>query len=81
MFSHLKPGDFVAIMPYESAPASDVLEIMPVSNAGNVYIQLVDGRYYSTLGGKSLLAKQITYIMPVTDEHRAALEANQPRSA
>jgi len=81
MFSLLKPGEFVAIMPRESAPASEVLEIAPVSYAGNVYIQLVDGRNYSSCRGKSLLAKQVTYIVPATHEHRAALKYKRPQSA
>ncbi|HEY2826095.1 MAG TPA: hypothetical protein VGJ04_00725 [Pirellulales bacterium] len=81
MFSHLKPGDQVAVLPGASSPAEDVLEIAPVSYVGPVYIQLVDGRNHATLGGKSLLEKVVTYIMPVTDEHRAAMEVKCSTSA
>jgi hypothetical protein len=36
---------------------------------------------YATIGGKSLLAKPVTYIVPATDVHREALAAKRPQSA
>jgi hypothetical protein len=81
MLSTLKPGNIVAVMPGESSPSADVLELAPVLFAGNIYVQLVDGRNYRTFGGKSVLEKQVTYIVPATDEHRAALESKLTKSA
>jgi hypothetical protein len=81
MFTNLKPGDYVAIMPTESSPTAAVLEIAQIVVASNVYIQLNEGRMYATIGGKSLLKKPVTYIVPATVEHRAALEAKRSRSA
>jgi hypothetical protein len=75
MSDDITRGDYVAIMPDSTAPASEVLEIAHVLFAGNVYVQLIDGRMYATLGGHSLNGKRKTYIMPATDEHWAALRA------
>jgi hypothetical protein len=80
MLSTLKPGNIVAVMPRESSPATDVLELAPVLFAGNIYVQLVDGRNYTTLGGKSVLEKQVTYIVPATDKHRTALDGTCSKS-
>lgn len=71
----IERGSYIAIMPSELSPAADVLEIASVMLAGRVYIQLFDGRMFATIGGKSLNAKQVSYIVPATDEHRAALRA------
>jgi hypothetical protein len=79
--SALKPGDHVAIMPADNAPPSDVLEIQPIAHAGAVYVQLVDGRNFASLGGRSLGVKEITYIVPANDEHHAALKGKRPKSA
>jgi hypothetical protein len=81
MFSSIKPGDEVAIMPSATSPAGDVLGIARVVVVSAVYIQLDEGRMYATIGGKSLLTKPVTYIVPATDEHRAALAAKRPQSA
>jgi hypothetical protein len=70
----LKKGDRVAILPSESSPASDVLEIATVVIAGNIYVQLIDGRMYSSIGGKSLHAKYPSYIVPATAEHMQAIK-------
>jgi hypothetical protein len=70
---HLSVGDEVAILPSESSPAAEVMEIVTISYVGSVHIQLNDGRMYATIGGKSLGASQITYIVPATAEHRVAL--------
>jgi hypothetical protein len=71
----IERNSYVAIMPRENSPAADVLEIASVLFAGPVYIQLFDGRMYCSMGGKSLVARQTTYIVPATDEHRTALRA------
>ena len=36
---------------------------------------------YATIGGKSLLTKAVTYIVPATDVHRAVLAAKHQQSA
>jgi hypothetical protein len=71
----IERNSYVAIMPRDNSPAADVLEIASVLFAGPVYVQLLDGRMYCSIGGKSLVARQTTYIVPATDEHRAALRA------
>jgi hypothetical protein len=75
----LKRGDRVAILPSESDPASDVLEVASLFFAGLVYVQLLDGRMYSTIGGKSLAARKTTYIVPATAEHLIALRKRATR--
>jgi hypothetical protein len=81
MFSHLKPGDLVAVMPSDSSPAADVLEIAPALLAGGIYVQLMDGRMYCTRGGESISTRKLTFIVPVTDEHWVALESKLTQSA
>jgi len=73
----LKRGDRVAILPSESAPASDVLAVASIFFAGLVYIQLLDGRMYSSIGGKSLAASKTTYIVPATAEHLLTLRTRR----
>ncbi|HZZ28839.1 MAG TPA: hypothetical protein VFE46_12625 [Pirellulales bacterium] len=69
----IERGSFVAIMPSESSPAADVLEIASVLLAGNVYVQLIDGRMFASTGGKALNTSKVSYIVPATEEHRTAL--------
>jgi hypothetical protein len=68
-------GDYVAILPDPTAPAHKVLEIAHVLFAGNVYVQLIDGRMFATIGGQSFNGKNKTYIVPATQEHWSALRA------
>ena len=72
MFSHLNPATLWPSCRANCAPAGDVLENCADCFASAVYIQLDEGRMYATIGGKSLLTKPVTYIVPATDEHRAA---------
>ncbi len=74
-------GSYVAIMPSESSPAADVLEIAAVMLAGNVYVQLMDGRMFASIGGKALNTSKVSYIVPATDEHWAALRQREVASA
>jgi hypothetical protein len=74
MFRSIKPDDDIAIMPASDSSIDEVLEIVSVKHAGDVFIQLVDGRMYSSIGGKSLLAKDVTYIVAATAAHRQALQ-------
>jgi hypothetical protein len=69
----LDSGDPVAILPAKDSPARDVLEVARIKRIGEVYLELEDGRIFATLGGKSLVAKRLTYAVPATDEHRSAL--------
>ena len=81
MFSSIKPGDEVAIMPSTTSPCGDVLEIARIVTVNAVYIQIEAGRMYATIGGKSLLTKAVTYIVPATDVYRAAYAAKHQQSA
>jgi hypothetical protein len=71
----LGPDDIVAILPTKDAPPADVLQIATVHYVGHAIILLVDGRMYSKHDGHSMRANSDGYIVPVTDEHRAALKA------
>ena len=75
----LAPGHEVAVMPHCTAPPAEVLEIVPVQHAGPVYIQLIDGRTFATIGGIGL--DTAGCIVPVTDEHRTALADKTRRFA
>ena len=66
-------GDEVAILPYSDSPASEVLDIKTVVDTEPVIIRLCDGQLFTQLGGASLGG--FTYIVPATDQHRAALKA------
>ncbi len=74
----IERGSNVAILPAASSPPADVLEIAAVVFAGSVYVQLIDGRMFATIGGQSLCRLPATYIVPATDEHSAALRAKTP---
>jgi hypothetical protein len=76
----VEQDSYVAVMPSLSSPEEDVIEIMAVLLAGSVYVQLMDGRMYATIGGRSLGARKVTYIVPATDGHRAALRTKHPAS-
>lgn len=75
-----KTYDPVAILPEVDSPAADVLEVAEVKTVNSVFIQLADGRFYSTIGGKSLLAERVTQIVPATDEHYAALNKKKAKN-
>ncbi|HZZ29550.1 MAG TPA: hypothetical protein VFE46_16255 [Pirellulales bacterium] len=77
----LERNSHVAIMPNENSPAAEVLEIASVLFVGPVYVQLFDGRMYASLGGKSLAQRKLSYIVPATEEHWAALKAKRNQLA
>ena len=68
-------GDQVAILPHPDSPPSETIEIATIHTAGQVFVQLTDGRTYASIGGKSLNATITTYIVPATNLHRAAWQA------
>ncbi len=70
----LCPDDMVAILPTKEAPPSDVLQIATVQYVGHAIILLIDGRMYSKRDGQSMRQPSDGYVVPATDEHRAALE-------
>jgi len=69
----LAAGDEVAIMPVGSSAASDVIELAIVQHVNSLIIQLTDNRIYSLEDGKGLTPSSGGFILPATDEHRAAL--------
>ncbi len=77
----LRSGDEVAILPTPDSPPTDVLEIAVILYIGSVFLQLADGRMYATLGGKYLGTRVNGYVVPATDEHRAAIKAKSSRPA
>ena len=72
----LEDGDEIAIMPRVGALPCEVLGIAIVTHAGEVFIEIEDGRMYATSSGKGL--NNSGCIAMITHEHRAAL-ANRPR--
>lgn len=77
----LRSGDEVAILPTPDSPPADVLEIATVTYLGSAFLQLADGRMYATLGGKYLGREVNGYVVPATDEHRAAFKAKRSQNA
>jgi hypothetical protein len=69
----IERGSEIAIMPREKSPPQDVLEIATVLIAGTVFVQVMDGRQFCTIGCKSLGSDKVSYFVPATDEHRSAL--------
>jgi hypothetical protein len=66
-------GDEVAILPDSDSPANEVLSIKSVEDIGSAVILLSDGEVFTRSGGASLFRN--AYIVPATDQHRAALKA------
>jgi hypothetical protein len=64
----------VAILPRADASPLDVLEIAIVEYVGSVFIRLVDGRMFATIGGKCLTCTDTQYAVPAKDAHREALQ-------
>lgn len=77
--SQIKSGMEVAIVPRRTSPPADVWEIATVLHVGPVYIQLKDSRMFATIGGVGLNIRG--YLVPATDEHRAALLVKADKSA
>lgn len=72
---HVIGGDPVAILPFSDASAESVISISTVRIANNVFIQLTDGRIYSSMDGRGLTPTSEGYIVPAADAHRKALMA------
>ena len=70
----LAVGDEVAVLPYADAPASKTLAVVTIAIAGPVYVQLSDGRFFASIGGQSLLVKNLNVIVPATNAHRLAVK-------
>jgi hypothetical protein len=68
----LKLGDEAAVVPSRDAAPIETVEISRVIFVTTVYVQLSDGRMFSTIGGKCL--GRDGYIVPATDAHRAAVK-------
>jgi hypothetical protein len=65
-------GDEVAIMPRPDSAPAETIEIATITFATTIHIQLADGRMFGRIGGKCLGSE--CYIVPATDEHRAAVQ-------
>jgi hypothetical protein len=74
----LQVGDEVAVIPRADSAPSETIEITTVAFATSVFVQLADGRMFATIGGKCLGSEG--YIVPATDEHRAALKRKRRQS-
>ena len=71
MFSNLRIGDEVAVMPAIGADPSETMEIVRATYVGAVMVQVADGRTFAN-SGRCL--NNIRCIEPVTDEHRRAIK-------
>jgi hypothetical protein len=70
---HFARNDPVAVMPLDANSPADVVRIARVSHASPAFIRTSDGRMYSTVDGADLYGTRCRYIVPATEEHRAAL--------
>jgi hypothetical protein len=64
-------GSEVAVLRHLSDRPSQVLELATVRHAGEVFIELVDGRKFATIGGIGLNTSGV--IIYARDEHRVAI--------
>ena len=64
-------GDEVALMPRRLSTATEVLQIAKVTRASAVFIQIADGRAFSTIDGRGL--DSTCHIVPATEQHRDEL--------
>ena len=67
-------GGEAAILPSARALPQDVVEIGVVQYVGAVFIRLVDGRMFATIGGRCLSDATGYHVVPVDDAHRDALK-------
>jgi hypothetical protein len=74
-------GDSVAILPFSEAPADRVIAIATVRIVNSVFVQLTDGRIYSSMDGRGLTPTSEGCIVPATEEHRNALMATRYSAA
>ena len=63
-----------AIVPRLDSPPHEVLEIAIIQYVGSVFIRLVDGRMFATIGGKCLNQPTGHFLVPANDDHREALK-------
>jgi hypothetical protein len=73
MLQHLKAGDEVAILPNADSLPSESLEIATIGMVGTGYIQLADGRMYSSTDGRCMGSWHGGNLVVVTAAHRAAV--------
>lgn len=75
--SRLTAGDEVAILPSAKANPSEVLAIGKVASTSLIFVRLVDGSRYNKLAGGCIEDGIERWIVPATDEHRAALKGKK----
>jgi hypothetical protein len=74
----MAPSDIeFAVMPWGEVNPQDILAIAPVRFAGDVFVELIDGRLYSKVGGRGLNTESC--IAPLTESHRRAWAAKLRR--
>ena len=71
LWLRVRPGDEVAILPVQGAPAEKVSAIAIVAFVGSALIELNNGGLYFITDGQGM--NVANSIVPVTEEHRAAL--------
>ena len=80
MLQKLKVGDEVAILPEKNSPATDACEIWKVGFVGIGYIQLEDGRMYSSTDGHCLSNAHAGHAVIAQDEPRAAVNRRRSKA-
>ncbi len=76
MLQKLVIGDEVAIIPAAGAPADTTSEIATIGYAGVGFIQLADGRMYSSTDGRCMGSSHGGYAVIPTTAHRKAAVKN-----
>jgi hypothetical protein len=79
LWLRLRPGDEVAILPMQGAPAEKVSAIAIVAFVGSALIELNNGGLYFITDGQGMNIANC--IVPVAEEHRAALSGRIMQAA
>ena len=85
MLQQLTIGDEVAILPENAFAPSEAMEICEIGFVGIGYIQLMDGRMYSSTDGRCLGTAHGGHAVFAHDGHRLAVarrmrQSNQQKS-
>jgi hypothetical protein len=76
LWLRLRAGDEAAILPFQGTPAEKISAIAIVAFVGSALIELNNGGLYFITDGNGMNVANC--IVPVTEEHRAAIRWHTP---
>ena len=79
LWLRLRAGDEAAILPFQGAPAEKISAIAIVAFVGSALIELNNGGLYFITDGNGMNVANC--IVPVTEEHRAAIGRHTSQTA